>query len=151
MIRLNCCTASRLKQKFPSAFQDVCLYSEVCSLLANYTFRLTSRRFIQEMFMDVNFDQVKAHPVLRYPGISSLTLCCFLPKTHSDLSPAEKNEITDLVISFYDFLCHCSCMKRPGHCSALQKNWKLVLGRQRQTDDWNESWSQLHDMTAALH
>uniref|UniRef100_UPI00398E897F rapamycin-insensitive companion of mTOR isoform X1 n=2 Tax=Pristiophorus japonicus TaxID=55135 RepID=UPI00398E897F len=44
-----------LKEKFPHAFDDICLYSEVSHLLANCTFRLPSRRFIQELFQDVQF------------------------------------------------------------------------------------------------
>ncbi|XP_041667184.1 rapamycin-insensitive companion of mTOR-like isoform X2 [Cheilinus undulatus] len=44
-----------IKEKFPSAFDDVCLYSEVSFLLARCSFRLTSRRFIQELFQDVPF------------------------------------------------------------------------------------------------
>ncbi|XP_066509823.1 rapamycin-insensitive companion of mTOR-like isoform X1 [Hoplias malabaricus] len=44
-----------IKEKFPSAFDDVCLYSEVSFLLANCKFRLSSRRFIQELFQDTHF------------------------------------------------------------------------------------------------
>ncbi|XP_034564894.1 rapamycin-insensitive companion of mTOR-like [Notolabrus celidotus] len=44
-----------IKEKFPSAFDDVCLYSEVSVLLARCSFRLKSRRFIQELFQDVPF------------------------------------------------------------------------------------------------
>ncbi|XP_069739810.1 rapamycin-insensitive companion of mTOR-like isoform X2 [Narcine bancroftii] len=44
-----------IKEKFPHAFDDICLYSEVSNLLANCTFRLPSRRFIQELFQDVQF------------------------------------------------------------------------------------------------
>ncbi|XP_056274171.1 rapamycin-insensitive companion of mTOR-like isoform X2 [Pseudoliparis swirei] len=44
-----------IKEKFPSAFDDICLYSEVSHLLAHCMFRLTSRRFIQELFQDVQF------------------------------------------------------------------------------------------------
>lgn len=45
----------RIKEKFSYAFDDICLYSEVSHLLAHCTFRLTSRRFIQELFQDVQF------------------------------------------------------------------------------------------------
>ncbi|XP_074546078.1 rapamycin-insensitive companion of mTOR-like isoform X2 [Halichoeres trimaculatus] len=45
-----------IKEKFPSAFDDVCLYSEVSFLLARCSFRLKSRRFIQELFQDVPFN-----------------------------------------------------------------------------------------------
>ncbi|XP_056888315.1 rapamycin-insensitive companion of mTOR-like [Takifugu flavidus] len=44
-----------IKEKFSHAFDDICLYSEVSNLLAHCTFRLTSRRFIQELFQDVQF------------------------------------------------------------------------------------------------
>ncbi|XP_043925810.1 rapamycin-insensitive companion of mTOR [Protopterus annectens] len=44
-----------IKEKFPHAFEDICLYSEVSYLLAHCTFRLPSRRFIQELFQDVQF------------------------------------------------------------------------------------------------
>ncbi|KAG8456689.1 hypothetical protein GDO86_002466 [Hymenochirus boettgeri] len=44
-----------IKEKFPQAFDDICLYSEVSHLLAHCTFRLPSRRFIQELFQDVQF------------------------------------------------------------------------------------------------
>lgn len=47
-----------LKQRFPHGFQDICLYSEVCLQMAAYNFRLPSRRFLQELFLDLNFDQV---------------------------------------------------------------------------------------------
>uniref|UniRef100_A0A4W4E272 Rapamycin-insensitive companion of mTOR domain-containing protein n=1 Tax=Electrophorus electricus TaxID=8005 RepID=A0A4W4E272_ELEEL len=44
-----------IKEKFPYAFDDICLYSEVSHLLAHCMFRLASRRFIQELFQDVQF------------------------------------------------------------------------------------------------
>ena len=44
-----------IKEKFPYAFDDICLYSEVSHLLAYCMFRLPSRRFIQELFQDVPF------------------------------------------------------------------------------------------------
>ncbi|XP_039203875.1 rapamycin-insensitive companion of mTOR isoform X1 [Crotalus tigris] len=47
-----------IKEKFPQAFDDICLYSEVSYLLAHCTFRLPSRRFIQELFQDVQFLQM---------------------------------------------------------------------------------------------
>jgi rapamycin-insensitive companion of mTOR len=53
-----------LKQKFPSAFQDICLYSEICYLLANYNYRLNARRFIQELFQDIDFRQCLVDPQL---------------------------------------------------------------------------------------
>ncbi|XP_058444874.1 rapamycin-insensitive companion of mTOR [Malaya genurostris] len=51
-----------LKQKHGSAFQDVCLYSEVCQQLARNTYRLASRRFLQELFLDLDFDSFYREP-----------------------------------------------------------------------------------------
>ncbi|CAO1298236.1 unnamed protein product [Diamesa serratosioi] len=45
-----------LKQKYPQSFQDICLYSEVAKCMGKCTFRLNSRRFIQEIFLDLNYD-----------------------------------------------------------------------------------------------
>ncbi|XP_049290189.1 rapamycin-insensitive companion of mTOR [Anopheles funestus] len=44
-----------IKQSHPYVFQDVCLYSEVCRLLGCNTYRLGSRRFLQELFLDLDF------------------------------------------------------------------------------------------------
>lgn len=45
-----------LKQKHPQSFQDMCLYSEVCKALGRNTYRAATRRFIQELFYDLDFD-----------------------------------------------------------------------------------------------
>lgn len=45
-----------LKQKYPQSFQDICLYSEVCKYMGTCNYRMTVRRFIQEIFLDLNFD-----------------------------------------------------------------------------------------------
>uniref|UniRef100_A0A182QSM2 Rapamycin-insensitive companion of mTOR n=1 Tax=Anopheles farauti TaxID=69004 RepID=A0A182QSM2_9DIPT len=44
-----------IKQSHPVVFQNVCLYSEVCRLLGCNTYRLASRRFLQELFLDLEF------------------------------------------------------------------------------------------------
>ncbi|XP_069163639.1 rapamycin-insensitive companion of mTOR-like isoform X1 [Procambarus clarkii] len=49
-----------LKQRWPHAFRDLCLYSEICQVLACYNYRLTARRFIQELFMDLTFSEIYA-------------------------------------------------------------------------------------------
>ncbi|RXM98652.1 Rapamycin-insensitive companion of mTOR [Acipenser ruthenus] len=54
-----------IKEKFPYAFDDICLYSEVSHLLAHCMFRLLSRRFIQELFQDVQFTPCFGAPVSR--------------------------------------------------------------------------------------
>ena len=52
-----------MKQKSPDIFTDLCLYSEVCLLLSEYSFRLFSRRFLQELFMDVDFEELYKEPM----------------------------------------------------------------------------------------
>ncbi|KAK6640058.1 hypothetical protein RUM43_008335 [Polyplax serrata] len=46
------------KQSHPNIFQDPCLYSSVCDILSNSACRVTARRFIQELFLDVSFLKV---------------------------------------------------------------------------------------------
>jgi rapamycin-insensitive companion of mTOR len=49
----------RLQRRWPSVFTDLCLYSEVSHLLAVYSFRLASRRFIQELFTGVDYSRCR--------------------------------------------------------------------------------------------
>ncbi|CAG5123187.1 unnamed protein product [Candidula unifasciata] len=51
-----------LKQRFPACFQDVCFYSEVCHLLSLYSYRLVARRFIQELFDELNINGLLETP-----------------------------------------------------------------------------------------
>ncbi|OQV15503.1 Rapamycin-insensitive companion of mTOR [Hypsibius exemplaris] len=43
----------QLKNQCPVAFSDPCLYTEVCHLLASLPYKLSIRRLIQELFLDV--------------------------------------------------------------------------------------------------
>nr|XP_006000410.1 PREDICTED: rapamycin-insensitive companion of mTOR [Latimeria chalumnae] len=63
-----------IKEKFPHAFDDICLYSEVSHLLAHCTFRLPSRRFIQELFQDVQFLPMheEAESILNTPSTQAV-------------------------------------------------------------------------------
>ncbi|KAG8226637.1 hypothetical protein J437_LFUL005288 [Ladona fulva] len=54
-------TLLSLKQKHPQSFQDVCLYSEVSACLGSASYRLIARRFIQELFYDLTFDELYEH------------------------------------------------------------------------------------------
>ncbi|MBN3318173.1 RICTR protein, partial [Atractosteus spatula] len=60
-----------IKEKFPYAFDDICLYSEVSHLLAHCMFRLPSRRFIQELFQDVQFTPVSLYPDHNAAGLAN--------------------------------------------------------------------------------
>ncbi|XP_059617891.1 rapamycin-insensitive companion of mTOR [Phlebotomus argentipes] len=45
-----------LKQKHPYSFQDICLYSEICKSMGRNTYRQNARRFLQELFLDLDYD-----------------------------------------------------------------------------------------------
>lgn len=47
-----------LKQKHGEYFQDLCLYSEVLKAIGRNTYRQTSRRFLQELFLDIDFEML---------------------------------------------------------------------------------------------
>ncbi|XP_034490781.1 rapamycin-insensitive companion of mTOR isoform X2 [Drosophila innubila] len=53
-----------LKQKHPHAFQDICLYSESCKTLGRSSYRMSARRFLQELFLDLNFCTFYVEPQL---------------------------------------------------------------------------------------
>lgn len=48
-----------LKQRYPNSFQDICLYSEVIHQLSAYKFPLSARRLMQELFLDLNIDELR--------------------------------------------------------------------------------------------
>ena len=48
----------RLQRKWPEIFSDVCFYSDVCHLLSQFQFRSSCRRFIQELFTELNYTEV---------------------------------------------------------------------------------------------
>ncbi|XP_075155173.1 rapamycin-insensitive companion of Tor isoform X2 [Haematobia irritans] len=52
-----------LKQKHPASFQDICLYSEVCRTLGRCSYRMNARRFLQELFLDLDFDSFYHEPL----------------------------------------------------------------------------------------
>ena len=51
-----------LKNKHTNSFKDICLYSEVCRTLGRNCYRIKSRRFLQELFQDVDFDSFYNEP-----------------------------------------------------------------------------------------
>ncbi|XP_076440459.1 rapamycin-insensitive companion of mTOR-like isoform X2 [Babylonia areolata] len=51
-----------LKQRFPSTFKDLCFFSEICSLMSSLAFRLNARRFIQELFDEIDITKLVEGP-----------------------------------------------------------------------------------------
>ncbi|KAL1513243.1 hypothetical protein ABEB36_002676 [Hypothenemus hampei] len=47
----------RLKQKDSKIFKDVCIYSEVCKLLSESNYTLSTRRVLHDFFFEVTFDK----------------------------------------------------------------------------------------------
>lgn len=45
----------KIKQKHPQFFRSACLYSDICTSLSQNTYRFSSRRFLQEIFGDVDY------------------------------------------------------------------------------------------------
>ena len=49
---------SSLRDQYPWAFEDLCLYCQMMDQLGTYTFRLSMRRFIQALFENINCQMV---------------------------------------------------------------------------------------------
>nr|CAD7421128.1 unnamed protein product [Timema poppensis] len=109
----------QLKQKFPSSFQDVCLYSEVCHRMSVASYRLVARRFIQELFLDLTFDMLYDEPasILQMENTSVATSPA-QPTSSSNLhsvSAPVGQEVTEVPT---------------GRCSALVKSPPLEVVRE---------------------
>lgn len=50
----------KIKQKHPHFFRSICLYSDVCIALSQNTYRFSSRKFLQEIFADVDYSSFYA-------------------------------------------------------------------------------------------
>jgi len=75
-----CLCSTRLKQQYPVVFQDICLYSEVSHRMGSATYRLSARRFLQELFLDLQFDAVSTafQTLLHIYTYPSSTTCHFM-------------------------------------------------------------------------
>ncbi|XP_075232541.1 uncharacterized protein LOC142330961 [Lycorma delicatula] len=47
-----------LKQTYSDVFQDVCVYCDVYNIMSSTSHRIRSRRFLQELFLDIPFTEV---------------------------------------------------------------------------------------------
>ena len=65
-----------LREEHAEHFLCICLYSDVCVVLADYRLSLATRRFVQELFQDVDFEPVGRpfRPSLSPPTRCSLQL-----------------------------------------------------------------------------
>lgn len=53
-----------MRQKYPDVFNDLCLYSEACLLLESHFYRLSARRFVQELFLSLTFEELYEEPAV---------------------------------------------------------------------------------------
>ncbi|KAK5644405.1 hypothetical protein RI129_005705 [Pyrocoelia pectoralis] len=74
------------KQQNPQLFQDACLYSEVCKMIAENTYRLGPRRLLQELFLDINYRDFNIAPneILSETKTSPDLDTAHVPNSHSN-------------------------------------------------------------------
>ena len=54
----------RLQRLWPELFTpSICFYADVCCLLAQFQFRAGTRKFIQELFVELNFTEMYSEAV----------------------------------------------------------------------------------------
>lgn len=49
---------NRMKQMYGDLFHDICVYSDVCNLLAEHHYHIQARRYMHELFLDAPFKEV---------------------------------------------------------------------------------------------
>lgn len=47
-----------MKQMYGDLFHDICVYSDVCNLLADHHYHIQARRYMHELFLDAPFKEV---------------------------------------------------------------------------------------------
>lgn len=57
-IRMHETALLTIKEKYPELFNSVTLYNEISEMLSLYNYRLTTRRFIQELFHGIQMDEI---------------------------------------------------------------------------------------------
>jgi hypothetical protein len=50
---------NKLRGRVPKVFQDLCFYSDVCAVLAEYDYKANARKFIHQLFTPVNTIQME--------------------------------------------------------------------------------------------
>ncbi|GLH11487.1 Rapamycin-insensitive companion of mTOR [Gryllus bimaculatus] len=105
----------QLKQKNPSVFQDVCLYSAVSQRLASCSYRYVARRFIQELFLDLNVDVLyeESNNILQNQQQKSSA------NSEGSFVTAASKVTTDLVAGNHDSLSNISSTLPSSTISAL--------------------------------
>ncbi|KAJ8687622.1 hypothetical protein QAD02_023416 [Eretmocerus hayati] len=97
-------TLLRLRQQHPNVFQDVCLYSEVAARLANNSYRIQARRFLQELFLDFSFDILYEEPLrIIKMGMSTSKLGQMSdthePQTNNESESLKTSELLDAKVN----------------------------------------------------
>ena len=75
-----------MKEKKPEVFDSIVLYNSIVLIMSEHSFRLPSRRFVQELFQDVRFTDVWLHFIR-----SRIRVLYFLANFHFKLAWALGN------------------------------------------------------------
>ncbi|XP_050435860.1 rapamycin-insensitive companion of mTOR [Adelges cooleyi] len=52
----------QMKQMYSDLFHDICVYSDVCNLLAEHHYHIQARRYMHELFLDAPFKELYEEP-----------------------------------------------------------------------------------------
>ncbi|VVC26551.1 Hypothetical protein CINCED_3A000587 [Cinara cedri] len=52
----------QMKQMYGDLFHDICVYSDVCNLLAEHHYHIQARRYMHELFLDAPFKELHEEP-----------------------------------------------------------------------------------------
>lgn len=89
----------QLRQSHPHVFQNSCLFSEVASRLGTVTYRLPARRFLQELFLDLQFNKLYIEPteILEIPTTTNEQVSEISSDTTANRTSPIKNKINGRV------------------------------------------------------
>ncbi|KAL1465528.1 hypothetical protein WDU94_005088, partial [Cyamophila willieti] len=103
-----------IKQSCKDLFQDVCVYSDVCNILATCNHKLQARRFLQDLFIDSTFNELQEEP----KSILSLSPACSMETDDPTLAPPNTSGNTD-----------SQRRDTPTSCDTdLESNTKAIIG-----------------------
>lgn len=86
----------KIKQKHPQFFRNICLYSDVCMSLSQNTYRFSSRKFLQEIFADVDYSSFYADA---FDIVTKKKSSTPIPiETKSDENSSDTGDVVDGVV-----------------------------------------------------
>lgn len=81
----------QMKQMYGDLFHDICVYSDVCNLLADHHYHIQARRYMHELFLDAPFKELYDEPATilgRQSPLETLSTNCIsndeVEKSHGE-------------------------------------------------------------------